>query len=148
MTWYANHQADKGSMCHLSEAEAWRHFDQTYSNFTAESRNVRLGFARMGSHHTGSTIARTLVGSLYLSHIISHQKCASFEYMFLTMMIPGPLNPKRLIDVYLEPLIKELQNLWPMGILTRDSAKDETFTMRIMLMWTVNDLPAYEMASG
>ncbi|KAL0404078.1 UNVERIFIED_CONTAM: hypothetical protein Sradi_2048600 [Sesamum radiatum] len=34
--------------------------------------------------------------------------CMSSEYMFLTMVIPGSSNPKRLIDVYLEPLIEEL----------------------------------------
>ncbi|KAK4383746.1 hypothetical protein Sango_2746900 [Sesamum angolense] len=28
------------------------------------------------------------------------------------MVIPGPSNPKCLIDIYLGPLIEELQNLW------------------------------------
>ncbi|KAL0462817.1 UNVERIFIED_CONTAM: hypothetical protein Slati_0169300 [Sesamum latifolium] len=74
--------------------------------------------------------------------------CMSSEYMFLTMVIPRPLNLKRLIDVYLKSLIEELQNLWHTGILTRDSARDEIFAMRAVLMWTVNDLPAYGMASG
>ncbi|KAL0381107.1 UNVERIFIED_CONTAM: hypothetical protein Sangu_0175000 [Sesamum angustifolium] len=27
MTWHACHQTDKGSTCHPSDAEAWRHFD-------------------------------------------------------------------------------------------------------------------------
>ncbi|KAL0438924.1 UNVERIFIED_CONTAM: hypothetical protein Slati_2375400 [Sesamum latifolium] len=72
----------------------------------------------------------------------------SYEYISLTMVISGHSNPKRLIDVYLEPLIEELQNLWHVGVLTRDSAKNETFTMRAALIWTVNDLPAYGMASG
>ncbi|KAL0439471.1 UNVERIFIED_CONTAM: hypothetical protein Slati_2430100 [Sesamum latifolium] len=35
-----------------------------------------------------------------------------------------------------------------MWVLTRDSARYETFAMRAALMWTVNDLPAYGMASG
>ncbi|KAL0454599.1 UNVERIFIED_CONTAM: hypothetical protein Slati_0799100 [Sesamum latifolium] len=74
--------------------------------------------------------------------------CLSSEYMFLTMVILGPSNPKRLIDIYLEPLIEELQNLWHEGVQMRDNAKDEIFTMRAALMWTVNDLPAYGMASG
>ncbi|KAL0410499.1 UNVERIFIED_CONTAM: hypothetical protein Slati_3639600 [Sesamum latifolium] len=64
------------------------------------------------------------------------------------MVIPGPLNPKRLIDVYLEPLIEELQNLWHVSVLTRNNVKDEIFTMRVALMWTLYDLPAYGMASG
>ncbi|KAK4400294.1 hypothetical protein Sango_1135500 [Sesamum angolense] len=72
----------------------------------------------------------------------------SSEYMFLTIVIPGPSNLKYLIDVYLEPLIEELQNFWHVGVLTLDNANNETFTMRDALMWTVNDLPAYEMTSG
>ncbi|KAL0405472.1 UNVERIFIED_CONTAM: hypothetical protein Slati_3861100 [Sesamum latifolium] len=49
--------------------------------------------------------------------------------------------------MYLEPLIEELENLWHVGVLTSDSAKDQTFTIRSALMWTVNDLPVYRMAS-
>ncbi|KAL0428620.1 UNVERIFIED_CONTAM: hypothetical protein Slati_3036800 [Sesamum latifolium] len=70
------------------------------------------------------------------------------EYMFLTMVIPGPSNPKRHIDVYLEPLIEELLQLWHVGVLTHDHAMNQTFMMRAALMWTVNDLPVYGMASG
>ncbi|KAL0416859.1 UNVERIFIED_CONTAM: hypothetical protein Slati_3517800 [Sesamum latifolium] len=74
--------------------------------------------------------------------------CMSFEYIFLTMVIPWPSNPKYFIDVYLELLIEELQNLWHVGVLTSGSARDETFAMHAALMWIVNDLPAYGMASG
>ncbi|KAL0437662.1 UNVERIFIED_CONTAM: hypothetical protein Sradi_0474100 [Sesamum radiatum] len=35
-----------------------------------------------------------------------------------------------------------------MGVLTRDSVKNDIFTMRVVLIWTMNDLPAYGMASG
>ncbi|KAK4389916.1 hypothetical protein Sango_2328600 [Sesamum angolense] len=48
---------------------------------------------------------------------------------------------------YLELLIEELQNLWHIGVLTRNIAKDEKFTIRATLMWTVNDQVAYGMAS-
>ncbi|KAL2248402.1 UNVERIFIED_CONTAM: hypothetical protein Sindi_2692500 [Sesamum indicum] len=69
--------------------------------------------------------------------------CMSFDYMFLMVVIPGPFNPKRFIDVYLEPLIEELQNLWHVGILMHDNAKNETFMMR-----TMNYLPVYGIASA
>ncbi|KAK4389772.1 hypothetical protein Sango_2314200 [Sesamum angolense] len=57
-------------------------------------------------------------------------------------------NSRRLIDVYLELLIEELQNLWHVGVLMHDKAKNETLMMRATLMWTVNDLPAYGVVSG
>ncbi|KAK4392773.1 hypothetical protein Sango_2055100 [Sesamum angolense] len=68
--------------------------------------------------------------------------------MILTMVILSPSNLKRLIDVYLDPLIEELQNLWHVSVLTHDNAKNEKFMMHVALMWTVNDLHAYRMASG
>ncbi|KAL0386297.1 UNVERIFIED_CONTAM: hypothetical protein Sradi_3024000 [Sesamum radiatum] len=64
------------------------------------------------------------------------------------MVIPGRLNSKHLIDVYLKSLIEELQDLWHMGVLMRNSAKNDTFMMRAALMWIVYDLPTYVMASG
>ncbi|KAL0368158.1 UNVERIFIED_CONTAM: hypothetical protein Scaly_1034700 [Sesamum calycinum] len=33
MTWYATHQTMEGSICHLSDAEAWKHFDRMYPDF-------------------------------------------------------------------------------------------------------------------
>ncbi|KAL0417097.1 UNVERIFIED_CONTAM: hypothetical protein Slati_3541600 [Sesamum latifolium] len=64
------------------------------------------------------------------------------------MVIPGPSNPKRLIDVYLKSLIEKLLQLWHVGVRTYDHATDNKFIMRAALMWTVNDLPVYGMASG
>ncbi|KAL0342729.1 UNVERIFIED_CONTAM: hypothetical protein Scaly_1935500 [Sesamum calycinum] len=70
----------------------------------------------------------------------------SSEYIFITMVILDPSNQKRLIDVYLVPLIKELLQLWYVGVRMYGNTTDEAFIMRAALMWTVNDLPAYGMA--
>ncbi|KAL0303178.1 UNVERIFIED_CONTAM: hypothetical protein Sradi_6185900 [Sesamum radiatum] len=79
---------------------------------------------------------------------LSPGMCMSFEYIFLTMVVIGPSNLKRLIDVYLEPLIEELLQLWHVGVRTYNHATDNEFIMRAALMWTVNDLPAYGIAFG
>ncbi|KAL0346460.1 UNVERIFIED_CONTAM: hypothetical protein Scaly_1662000 [Sesamum calycinum] len=68
------------------------------------------------------------------------------EYMLMTMVIPGPFNPERLIDVHLK--FEELQNFWHVGVLMPDNVNNEKFMMRVALMWTVNNLPAYRMAYG
>ncbi|XP_058765057.1 uncharacterized protein LOC131638514 [Vicia villosa] len=69
-------------------------------------------------------------------------------FMFLTCLIPGPHNPKAHIDVYLQPLIDELQNLWNQGDLTYDISTKQNFVMKAALMWTINDFLAYGMLSG
>ena len=68
--------------------------------------------------------------------------------MFLTCIIPGPDNPKAKIDVFLQPLIDELKELWVEGVLCYDVVRKQNFTLRASLMWTINDFPAYGMLSG
>jgi len=52
------------------------------------------------------------------------------------------------IDVYLQPLIDKLQELWNVGVQTFDASKMDNFNMRTQLMWTINDLLAYADLSG
>jgi uncharacterized Zn-finger protein len=68
--------------------------------------------------------------------------------MFLSMVIPGPSNPGRNIDVCLRLLIDELTQLWSSGALTYDISRKQNFIMRAALMWTINDFLAYGMLSG
>jgi len=68
--------------------------------------------------------------------------------MFLSMIIPGPSNPGRNIDVCLRPLIDKLTQLWSSRTLTYDISRKHNFVMRVALMWTINDFPAYGMLSG
>ncbi|XP_057250051.1 uncharacterized protein LOC130591140 [Beta vulgaris subsp. vulgaris] len=47
------------------------------------------------------------------------------------------------IDVFLQPLVDELNELWEFGVKTFDAYAKETFNMRAVLLWTINDFPAY-----
>lgn len=64
------------------------------------------------------------------------------------MLIPGPKSPGMNIDVYLQPLIDELKDLWEKGALTWDAKVRKNFTLHAVLLWTINDFPAYAMLSG
>ena len=68
--------------------------------------------------------------------------------MFMSILVPGPKNPKDKLDVFLLPLISELNHLWDVGVNTYDISKKKNFMMRAALMWTVSDFPAYSMLSG
>ena len=74
--------------------------------------------------------------------------CMTKPYMFLNCLIPSPKNPTVKIDVYLQPMIDELQKLWSHGVLTYDISTKQNFMMRACLIWTINDFPAYGMLSG
>ncbi|XP_016199365.1 uncharacterized protein LOC107640353 [Arachis ipaensis] len=74
--------------------------------------------------------------------------CMKQEYFMLSLLIPGPKSPGNDIDVYLQPLIEELKELWELGIETYDAARNKTFQMHAALLWTISDFPAYAMLSG
>ncbi|KAH0650428.1 hypothetical protein KY284_030340 [Solanum tuberosum] len=102
-----------------SDSEAWKYFDTTNPGFARDPRNVRLGLASDGQ-----------------------------PYCYLSLLIPGPKAPRNDIDVYLEPLIDELRELWYYGVDTFDVSRKENFCMRATLLWTINDFPAYANFSG
>ena len=58
-------------------------------------------------------------------------------------MIPGPTSPGNDIDVFLQPLVEELKELWDVGVETFDVSSKKSFQMHAVLLWTINDFPAY-----
>jgi len=74
--------------------------------------------------------------------------CMKPEYTMLSSLIPGPQLLGNDIEVYLQPLIHELKDLWNFGVETYDASKNETFQMCVTLLWTISDYPEYAMLSG
>ena len=68
--------------------------------------------------------------------------------LILFMIIPGKQMPGNNIDVYLQPLVDELRELWNDGVKSFDSSLNETFRMRVALMWTISDFPDLGILSG
>ena len=66
----------------------------------------------------------------------------------LTLLIPGKKGPGHDIDIYLQPLIAELNELWSIGTITYDSYNKNRFTMKAILLWVIHDFPAYGHLSG
>ncbi|XP_057993073.1 uncharacterized protein LOC131174052 [Hevea brasiliensis] len=73
--------------------------------------------------------------------------CMKDVYMFLTVIVTCPRNPKDKLDVYLQPLIAELKQLWEVRVETYDASKKNNFNMRVVLLWIISDFPAYSMLS-
>ncbi|XP_058742465.1 uncharacterized protein LOC131614952 [Vicia villosa] len=100
-------------------------------------------FASMHSSGTGYSCWPVIV----TPYNLPPEMCMTKPYMFLTCLIPGPSSPKAGIDVYLQPLVDDLKRLW-IGECTYDISRKQNFNMRAVLMWTINDFPAYAMLSG
>jgi len=117
--------------------------------FSVELRNMRLGLCTDEFNPFRSFAAPYSCLPVILTvYNLSPGMCMRLEFMFLSMVIPGPSSPGQNIDVCLRPLIDELMQLWSSGALTYDILRKHNFVMRAVLMWTINDFPAYGMVSG
>ncbi|XP_019058653.1 PREDICTED: uncharacterized protein LOC109116879 [Tarenaya hassleriana] len=149
MWWHAEHTLDPENMSHPSDGDVWKNFNEVYPNFASEHRNVYLclctdGFARYGQ----SGKQYSLWPIIMSPYNLPPDMCLKKEFLFLTVLIPGPEHPKKSFDIFLHPLIEELLELWHCGIDAYNASQKENFKLKAVLMWTINDFPAYGMLSG
>ncbi|XP_058009346.1 uncharacterized protein LOC131183171 [Hevea brasiliensis] len=121
MRWHKDKRVDDGVMRHPADSMAWISFDKLHPNFASDSRNVRLGLVSDGFQP------------------FAIQKCH---------IVFGPEGPGNAIDIYLQPLVEELRELWETGIDTFDAYAQQNFKLHAVLLWTINDFPAYANLSG
>ncbi|XP_047949378.1 uncharacterized protein LOC125195243 [Salvia hispanica] len=58
------------------------------------------------------------------------------------------MTPGNNIDIYLQPLIADLKDLWEVGVETYDASKKQNFQLHASLIWTISDFPGYAYLSG
>ena len=150
MRWHKDRPfREDGKMRHPADSIAWKNFDSQYPSFAAESRNVRLGLASDGFNPFGNMSTTYSVWPIVLiPYNLPPWMCMKDPYFIMSTLIPGPRAPGNDIDVYLQPLIDELKELWENGVETYDASMKETFQLYASILWTINDFPAYGNLSG
>jgi hypothetical protein len=149
MRWHKEELVRDGKMRHPADSLAWQHVDGEFKDFALDPRNVRLGLAANGFNPFGMlNVAYTTWLVILIPYNLPPWLCLKQPYWMMSMLIPGPKSPGMNIDVYLQPLIDELKELWVNGVKTWDAKEKKNFTLRALLLWTINDFPAYAMLSG
>ena len=115
---------DDGVMRHPADSKAWKHFDQKcYKKFSKDARCVRLGLASDGFNPFGlMSISHSIWPVILIPYNLPPWMCMKQQNWIMSMIIPGPKSPGNNIDVYLQPLIDELNVLWEDGAETYDDA--------------------------
>ncbi|XP_019255072.1 PREDICTED: uncharacterized protein LOC109233652 [Nicotiana attenuata] len=149
LRWHDEERSKDGKLRHPADGQAWKDFDSLHSEFARDSRNLRLGLASDGFNPFRTmSISHSTWPVILMVYNLPPWMCMKPEYCMLSLLIPGPRSPGNDIDVYLQPLIEELNVLWESGVETYDASRDQTFQMRAALLWTISDFPAYAMLSG
>ncbi|XP_027936218.1 uncharacterized protein LOC114191244 [Vigna unguiculata] len=149
LKWHVDGRKCDNLLRHPADSPQWKKIDETYPEFGAEPRNLRLGLATDGMNPYGNLSSKhSSWPVLLMIYNLSPLLCMKRKYMMLSMMISGPRQPGNDIDVYLKPLIDDLKLLWEEGVDVYDSYSEELFCLRAMLFCTINDFPAYGNLSG
>ncbi|XP_042988830.1 uncharacterized protein LOC122316370 [Carya illinoinensis] len=150
MRWHKEQRViDESSMRHPADSESWKTFDQAHSWFARDARNVRLGLASDGFNPFNNLAKPYSIWPVILvPYNLPPWLCMKDSFFMTSLIIPGPKSPGNDIDVYLQPLIDELLELWAHGVPTYDASTKEMFMLHAALLWTINDFPAYGNLSG
>ncbi|XP_062119146.1 uncharacterized protein LOC133832883 [Humulus lupulus] len=149
MRWHKEVQRDEpGILRHPADGDAWKHFDKTYPEFAVDSRSVRLGLAPDGFNlFSNMTSTYNLWPVILIPYNMPPWASPNGTNYLMSLLIPGPKSPGKDYDVFLRPLIDELKELWE-GIEVYDSYEWCMFKLRVALLWTISDFPAYAYLSG
>ena len=153
MVWHSKNRSTDGMIRHPCDSRAWHHVHESVdSTFGHDPRNVHMGLATDGvnpfklQRSTWSTWPVML-----LNYNIPPWLTTKKFFIMLVLLIPGKQSVTgQFFDVYLAPLVEELQHLWR-GVLAYDILKEvgsRTFNLRAILLWTIHDFPRYGTVAG
>jgi hypothetical protein len=138
----------QNELSHPTDGEAWKDFDRKYGWFAKDARNIRLGLATDGFNPFGKMSSSY---SMWLVFLIPYNfppwVCIEQSNFMMGLLIPGRECPGKDFDVFLEPLIEELQELWK-GVPAFDALSEKMFALHAAVIWCIHDYPALSMFSG
>lgn len=135
-------------LSHPADGEAWKDFDRKYGWFAKDARNMRLGLATDGFNPFGNMSSSY---SMWPVFVVPYNgppwACMEQSNFMMALLIPGPKCPGKDLDVFLEPLIEELLELWK-GVRTYDACSASMFDLHAAILWCIHDYPALGTLSG
>ncbi|XP_074356566.1 uncharacterized protein LOC141696305 [Apium graveolens] len=151
LIWHSNQQSNDGQMQHPTDSPSWRNIDYRWPSFANDPRNLRLALGADGINPFNNGLSNRY--SWWLVVLVAYNLppwlCMKRKFIMLSILIPGPHEPVNDIDVYLESLIDDLKKLWVEGEPNvYDAYSKSYFTLKAVLMWTINDFPGYANLSG
>ncbi|KAL3679302.1 hypothetical protein R1sor_022258 [Riccia sorocarpa] len=127
----------------VSDSPAVAHIEETWPELARDPRHLRLGLASDG------VSPYSIRSSTYsvLSWLATKK-----GFILLALIVPGPKQTKN-VDVFLQPFVEELSQLWE-GVddvfdnRTHRIGRDRRFVLKDILMWTMHDYPGFGAISG
>ena len=102
---------------HPADATQWKNFDLKYREFSQEPRNIRFTLSTDGMNPFGQMRNPHITWPVILAlYNIPSWLCHKRKYLLLTTLISGPKEIGNDIELFLEPLMEDMQKLWSEGV--------------------------------
>ena len=148
LLWHDKERIKDGKLRHPADSPAWHKVDDMWPMIREDARNLRLGLSTDGINPHGLQSSNYSCWPVILViYNLPPWLTMKRRFTMLTLLISGPKQPGNDIDVYLRPLVDDLLRLW-YGVPCYDSFANSNFTLRAVLLWTINDFPALSNLSG
>lgn len=141
-------QPIENTLSHPADGEAWKDFDRKYPWFADDARNLRLGISTDGFNPFGNmSISYSMWPVFVVPYNLPPWACMDQSNFMMSLLIPGPKSPGKDFDVFLQPLIDDLLELWK-GVRTYDAFSARMFNLHAAIIWCIHDYPALSTLSG
>nr|XP_043639519.1 uncharacterized protein LOC122610612 [Erigeron canadensis] len=149
MKWHHVDRVKDGKLRHPADTLVWKDFDQKYPEFARDPRNVRLTLASDGFNPFRTmNVVHSIWPVFLIPYNLPPRLVMKQPNIILSLIVPGPKGPGNKIDVYMQPLLRELKELWLDGVETYDASTKQNFQLKAALLSTISDFPGYASLSG
>jgi hypothetical protein len=147
--WHDKGRKKDGLLRHPADSPLWKEFDQMHLEFAEDSRNIRLAFTTDGFNPFRTmNVSYSVWPGICIPYNFPPSMCMKQSNFILSLLIPGRYGPGSDMDVFLEPLINDLLDMFNKGVRTYDALEREFFQLRPAVLWTITDFPGLGYASG
>ena len=158
--WHYFNKSVDGKMRHTVDSPQWNFVNTELepeagnAMFGRDPRDIHLGLALDGMNpYSEKRSTHSLTPVIVFNYNLPPWMVTKKYFVMLCLLIPTKLSlTGSNFDVFIQPLVDELQQLWSRGgVLTRDARANmgmQHFNLRAVLMWTLHDFPAYGLISG
>ena len=147
--WHDKERTRDDVLRHPADSPLWKDFDLKHPEFAKDSRNIRLAFATDGFNpYRTQSISYSIWPGICIPYNFPPSMCMKQSNFILSLLISRKHAPGSDMDVYLQPLVNDLEDMFVKGVRTYDALKGEYFQLRAAVLWTITDFPGLGYASG
>jgi hypothetical protein len=147
--WHEERRIKDGLLRHPADSLLWKDFDQKNPEFAADSRNIRLAFATDGFNpYRTMNVSYSIWPGILIPLNFPPAMCMKDSNFIMSALIPGRYSVGSDMDVYWQPLVYDLLDMFVNGVRTYDASKGEYFHLRAAILYTITDFPGLGSVSG